>query len=478
MVFKRLSGFRSIQRKVEDKLIQLAFIPSKYFEALYVECNTKITYHTCDVCEMEEVAVRTELLKLMKEGQVDTKIELEKFQLFERINNVSTKSKGIRILMNEHSDAMSKDVYHNLVVILKDISNAGKLMHLSVKSLYSNYNFALDRVEELISKCKEIIDGLFAFKYCKLGECDYDFEGPEVLIGNSLQSTLREIINVGEKVVTIVKIFSYDYQDLALESKEKLTPLDIIPGAEPFHLEAKGPKVLLVHGFTATPTEMLPIGKHLQKKGYDVHSVLLAGHGTTPEDLQTKKKDDWWFSVRNTFKKTGDFDYIIGFSMGANLAARAAVVYRSQLKGLVVISPFLKIKPKILSKVAFTFPLLKYFKPYFSKSPETEQFFKENKLISYMRYPMSAVHEAVKLAKYTERKILPKIKIPTLVIQGEKDDRVDPDNYKIVMEKILTEEKELVLLPNSEHIVTVGPDKKQLMNAIEVFLKKHKNEES
>jgi carboxylesterase len=65
-----------------------------------------------------------------------------------------------------------------------------------------------------------------------------------------------------------------------------------------------------------------------------------------------------------------------------------------------------------------------------------------------------------------------------LVIQGEKDDRVDPDNYKIVMEKILTEEKELVLLPNSEHIVTVGPDKKQLMKAIEDFLKKHKNEES
>ena len=46
-------GFKSITRKVEEKLIQLAFIPSKYFEALYVECNTKIHCHTLDILEVE-----------------------------------------------------------------------------------------------------------------------------------------------------------------------------------------------------------------------------------------------------------------------------------------------------------------------------------------------------------------------------------------------------------------------------------------
>ncbi|MHA1124229.1 MAG: alpha/beta hydrolase [Candidatus Heimdallarchaeota archaeon] len=473
MVFRRLSGFRSIQRKIEGKLIQLAFIPAKYFESLYVECSTKITCHSCDICEMEEIYVRADLLKLMKEGQVDTQIEIEKFQLFERINSVSTKSKEIRVLMNEYRDEMTKDAYDNLVTLLKEISSAGHLMHQSIKSLYSNYNFALDRVEELNSKCNTIIDSLFDFKYCKSGESDYGFESPEILIGNALRSILQDIINVGEKIVSIVKLFSYNHRDLLLDSDETETQPDIIKGAEPFRFEADGPKVLLIHGFTASPTEMLPIGKYLHKKGYDVHSVLLAGHGTTPEDLQTKKKDDWWLSVRNVFKKTTDFDYVIGFSMGALLAARAAVVYRNQLKGVVIISPFLKIKPKIISKIAFLFPLAKYFKPYFSKSAETEQFFKDNKLISYVKYPMSAVHEAVKLSKYTERKILRSVKIPTLVIQGEKDDRVDPENYKIVMDKIKTEEKEVVLLPNSEHIVTVGPDKKLLMKSIKVFLEKY-----
>ncbi len=472
-MFKRMSGFKSIQRRIEEKLIQLSFIPCKYFEALYIECSTKITCHTCDICEVDEKTIRGELLELMKAGEVDTKIELEKFQLFERINSVSTKSKEIRILMNEHVDEISKGAYDKLVVILKDVSIAGKLMHQAIKSLYENYNFALDRVEELKSKCNEIIASLFSFKFCnELGEFDYSFEDPEVLIGNSLRGTLQDVINVGAKIIHIIKIFSYNHRDLIIDEEEEDADkkLQIIPGAEPFHLKADGPKVLLIHGFTASPTELYPIGKYLNSKGYDVYSVLLAGHGTSPEDLQTKKWSDWWKSVRKMFQKTADFDYVIGFSMGALLAARAAVVYKNQLKGLVLISTFLKIKPPIISKLAFTFPIVKYFKPFISKSPETEQFFKDNNLISYMKYPVSAVHESIKLIRFTKRKVLPKITIPTLIIQGEKDDRVDPENYKTILDLIPAERTELQLLPNSKHIVTVDVDIEILFESLSNFL--------
>ena len=71
-MFRKLLGFKTIQRRVEDKIIQLSFIPSKYFEALYVECNTKIHNISLDILEIEEKSIRGELLKLMKEGEVDT----------------------------------------------------------------------------------------------------------------------------------------------------------------------------------------------------------------------------------------------------------------------------------------------------------------------------------------------------------------------------------------------------------------------
>ncbi|MBK5114727.1 MAG: alpha/beta fold hydrolase [Candidatus Heimdallarchaeota archaeon] len=255
-------------------------------------------------------------------------------------------------------------------------------------------------------------------------------------------------------------------------SEKKQFP--IIPGAEPFRLKAKGPKILLIHGFTATPTEVRPIGNYLYKKKYDIYSILLPGHGTAPEDLQTKKVADWQNSITEIFDENNGFDFVVGFSMGALLAAQAAIDYEKQLKGLILISSFLKIKPKILSRVAFLFPIMKYLKPYFSKSEETAQYFKDNNLISYLKYPMSAVHEAVKLSKYTQRNVLSKIKIPTLIIQGEKDDRVDPEGYKILQKLIPTEDKELVLLPDSQHIVSVGPDKELLFKSIHQFINKRK----
>ncbi|NHJ48343.1 MAG: alpha/beta fold hydrolase [Asgard group archaeon] len=251
------------------------------------------------------------------------------------------------------------------------------------------------------------------------------------------------------------------------------SPTEIIPGAEPFRLKGKGPKVFLIHGFTASPTEVRPIGNFLHSKGFDIYSVLLPGHGTSPEDLQTKKWTDWWEGTKAAFEKINKCDFVIGFSMGALLASRLAAEFGEKLKGVVLISTFLKINPKILSKIAFLFPLLGVIKPYMSKSPETAQLFKDNNLISYINYPMKAVHESIKLSKIAKKKYIPNITIPTLIIQGEKDDRVDPEGYKTLMRLIPAEVVQFELLPDSKHIVTIGPDIEQLLNSIFNFLKIH-----
>ena len=225
-MIERLLGFRTIQRKIESKIIQLAYIPSKFLEALYIECGTQIPCHTLDICVVEEKQIRGELLKLMKEGEVDTKIELEKFQLFERINYVSIKARDVRLHMNEFYDKLSKDDYNHLVIILKDVSQASKLMYQSIKNLYENYDEALESVDLLAKKCNSIIDGLFKFKYCDDDDCEYSFDKGEVIIGNALRSVLQEIIGVGEKVATIVKIFSHHHKEI--KEKERISLMDRI----------------------------------------------------------------------------------------------------------------------------------------------------------------------------------------------------------------------------------------------------------
>lgn len=49
----------------------------------------------------------------------------------------------------------------------------------------------------------------------------------------------------------------------------------IIKGAEPFFLPGSHKGVLLVHGFTGSPSEMILLGNDLYKRGYTVLGVRL-----------------------------------------------------------------------------------------------------------------------------------------------------------------------------------------------------------
>ena len=60
----------------------------------------------------------------------------------------------------------------------------------------------------------------------------------------------------------------------------------LMAGAEPFFLPGRSEGVLLLHGFTGSPSEMKLYGAYLQQCGYTVLAIRLAGHGTSPEDLE------------------------------------------------------------------------------------------------------------------------------------------------------------------------------------------------
>jgi len=59
----------------------------------------------------------------------------------------------------------------------------------------------------------------------------------------------------------------------------------IVPKAGSFLFRGGRIGCLLVHGYTASAEEMLPLGEFLVKQGYTVLGVRLAGHGTHPADL-------------------------------------------------------------------------------------------------------------------------------------------------------------------------------------------------
>src|SRR5256885_14246546 len=76
------------------------------------------------------------------------------------------------------------------------------------------------------------------------------------------------------------------------------SPPGSAPAAEGFALAGSRPLgCLLIHGFTATPDEMRPLGEALAARGFPVRAVRLAGHGTEVADLAGTRWTDWFASV-------------------------------------------------------------------------------------------------------------------------------------------------------------------------------------
>lgn len=74
----------------------------------------------------------------------------------------------------------------------------------------------------------------------------------------------------------------------------------MLQGAEPYRFPGTNDTaVLLIHGYTGSPSELRELGERLHYKGYTVQGLLLNGHGTNPEDLDGVTYEKWTQSVKS-----------------------------------------------------------------------------------------------------------------------------------------------------------------------------------
>lgn len=99
-------------------------------------------------------------------------------------------------------------------------------------------------------------------------------------------------------------------------------PLSLDPST--FLLEGGWVGLLLIHGFTGSPTEMRLVGESLNQRGITVSAPCLPGHGTTLDDLNQRQWRDWSSHVAQE---------------AANLQSRCETVFVGGLRGLFVAFP-------------------------------------------------------------------------------------------------------------------------------------------
>ena len=94
------------------------------------------------------------------------------------------------------------------------------------------------------------------------------------------------------------------------------------------HKEGSDTAVLLIHGYTGYPGELVRPAEDLYNLGFDIYAPRLPGHGTTGEDFAKTTRKDWVAVAVNAAKdlrsRYGTF-YILGHSMGGAIAVIAAI---------------------------------------------------------------------------------------------------------------------------------------------------------
>ncbi len=115
---------------------------------------------------------------------------------------------------------------------------------------------------------------------------------------------------------------------------------DVMPGAEPFK-QAGGPiGVLVVHGFTGSPSSMRPIATAMAEAGHTVHMPRLPGHGTSVGDMLETGWTDWTGTVETAYQQLAESCekvVALGLSMGGTLILELATKH-PELAGIIAIN--------------------------------------------------------------------------------------------------------------------------------------------
>lgn len=100
----------------------------------------------------------------------------------------------------------------------------------------------------------------------------------------------------------------------------------------------KGPKILVVHGWSARASNMYYIIQELIDKGYDVYSFDAPAHGDSPS--KTTDIPEFIACIKQLSNSLNSLHAIIGHSGGGFAAIYYAANYDQNLEKLVIISPF------------------------------------------------------------------------------------------------------------------------------------------
>ena len=244
----------------------------------------------------------------------------------------------------------------------------------------------------------------------------------------------------------------------------------ILEGAEAFEFGEGPVGALLVHGFTSTPHNMLALGQYLAKRGIRVSCPRLPGHGTTWEDLNKARAEEWIAEVDKAFVALAAASkevFVVALSFGAALSIELAARHGGEIKGLVTIAGFIQTKDPRRFIAPLIKSVVKALPNIANDIADPDQ-----KEIAYDKLPTRGAHQMLKVLKRA-RAVLPQIDIPILIMHSHNDHTVLPFNADVIHDNVASEDKELVWLDRSYHVLLMDYDRDNVIERTFAFIRDH-----
>ena len=256
------------------------------------------------------------------------------------------------------------------------------------------------------------------------------------------------------------------------QEKNKTRPLFKNPHLEgdPFFWQAGPVGVLLIHGLKATTAEIRPVAKALLAKGYTVSGPLLPGHGTTPEDVNRYRWQDWVKNVEDAYRQltTHCNQVFVGGESTGGLLALYLGIHHPEVDGIITYAPALKLT---LSQVdVIRLHLIAPFVPYLHQEENKD----EDREMAWQGYTVNPLRGVIQLLRL-QRQVKPRlasIRRPVLVIQGKLDPSIHPTVPETIYTGVRSTIKEVHWLEHSTHCVALDREQDQVISLTLEFIEK------
>lgn len=225
--------------------------------------------------------------------------------------------------------------------------------------------------------------------------------------------------------------------------------------------------VLLCHGFTGSPQSLRPWADHLAAAGYTVRLPLLPGHGTRWQDANRTGFADWLGAATASLVELGSrcrAVVVCGLSMGGTLTLRLAELHPGRISGIVLVNPSimtLRRDMKFLPVIKYLVPSLKGIASDIADPAAAED--------GYDRTPLKAA-DSLRRAWPVVRADLASIRMPVLLLHSATDHVVEPENARVLLASLGSDDVTEVLLKRSFHVATLDYDAPEIFERSTAFI--------